>query len=600
MDVQSFRLVRKILKFNYNLYCDIITYWSGGHFMKKYLMSFFVVVIGLIVFSCGDNSTQNNTTDGAGKDVYIADTYIPPKDIITDNTTVDSGEKECLFPCNADEVCIDGECVLVGDDATVDISSDIEDIIFDSTDISDTSDIYDASYDSGYDTTSDISIDVGEEGVVVGSVSDRFLLKGLILDGGDPYFGEVYIVGDKIFCVDKDCSSTYQNDNGKYTTIYTHGAIIPAFFDAHNHLAYNILPKWNNTKLYQNRYQWQADSNYKLFKKPFDDLGNLGLKCEMVKFAEVVALIAGTTSSQGSSYTAKCINVLVRNVDSQYNGFGIDYVRTHVPSIDSLDNSTATSIINGTKNGSVKSFVIHLAEGIDSLSRSEFSTLKTKGLLLKETAIIHGTALTQSEFSEMKNIGSKLIWSPISNTRLYGKTTDIITAKNEGLDISIAPDWNPSGGKNILEELQFVGKYNRETLNNALSPREIFNMVTYIPAKALAMEDRLGRLAKDFIADITILEVDSIKDYSDLTSLGVEDVKLVFIGGKPLYGVKRWMDKIPHQNYCEEINVCGDDKVICLKTSESSTDKFNQTLSDIINILKSNYSGLTELYNCKN
>ncbi len=565
----------------------------------------FILILLMVVFSlssCGGDSTtdSNDSTQG---DVLLIDVADNGYIMDTSNSDIDSG-KECLFPCNADEVCIDGECVLIGDDTTVkpDASTDILDISYDVTDIPDYTDISDT-LDAGFDGGIDVSpsdVDIGNEEVVVGSSTDRYLLKGLILDGSDPYVGEIYIVGDKIFCVAKDCSSTYQNDIGKFTTISTHGTIMPALYDAHNHLAYNVLPKWENTKLYQNRYQWQSDSSYKLFKKPFDDLGNLNLKCEMVKFAEVVALLAGTTSSQGSSYTSACINVLVRNVDTQYNGFGFDYVRTHVPSIDSLDDSTAASIINGTKNGSVKSFVIHLAEGVDTLSRNEFTTLKNKGLLLKETAIIHGTALTLAEFQEMKNVGAKLIWSPISNTRLYGATTDIQTAKNVGLDISIAPDWNPSGGKNMLEELRFVGRYNREKLNNALSDRDIFNMITYTPAKALAMEDRLGKLAKDYVADITIFEYDSLKDYSDITNLGVEDVKLVFLGGKPLYGVKRWMDRIPHQNYCEEIKVCGDERIICVKTSDSSTNKFNQTLSDIVSILKSNYSGLTELYNCKN
>jgi cytosine/adenosine deaminase-related metal-dependent hydrolase len=200
----------------------------------------------------------------------------------------------------------------------------------------------------------------------------------------------------------------------------------------------------------------------------------------------------------------------------------------------------------------------------------------------------------------MKSVGAKLIWSAMSNMRLYGATTDVVTAKSVGLDISIAPDWNPSGGKNMLEELQFAGRYIKEKLNNAFTDKEIFNMVTYIPAKALALEDRLGRLAKDYVADIAVFEYDSLKGYSDLTNLGVEDVKLVFIGGRPLYGVKRFMDRIPHQNYCEEIDVCGDRRVICVKTSDSSTNKFNQTLSDIVSILKTNYPGLTELYNCKN
>lgn len=556
--------------------------------MRNYFVEIFILLVVVFFVGCGSSSAPDNVYDLSG-DIPVVDMEVSQTDISTDRSSPDSDENECLFPCNADEICVDGRCIPVGDDAGTDTGDDAR---------TDTGD--DIGTDTGDDAGLDISIDVGEEGISPGSASDRFLLKGLILDGRDPYLGEVYVVGDKIFCVEKDCSSTYQNDIGKFTTIYTHGAIIPAFFDAHNHLAYNVLPKWNNTRLYQNRYQWQSDSSYKLFKKPFDDLGALNLKCEMVKFAEVVAILAGTTSSQGSSYTATCINLLVRNVDTQFNGFGFDYVRTHVPSIDSLDDSTATSIINGTKNGSVKSFVIHLAEGIDSLSKAEFSTLKRKGLLLRETAIIHGTALTQAEFSEMKSVGAKLIWSPISNTRLYGETTDIIAAKNVGLDISIAPDWNPSGGKNILEELRFVGDYNRETLNNALSPKEIFNMVTYIPAKALAMEDRLGRLAENYIADITILELDSIRDYADLTNLGVEDVKLVFLGGRPLYGVKRWMERLPRPNYCEELNVCGEERVICVKTTESSTNKFDQTLSEIVNVLKSNYEGLTGLYNCKN
>ncbi|MCX7943613.1 MAG: amidohydrolase family protein [Deltaproteobacteria bacterium] len=566
--------------------------------------------MGIIMSNSCGNEISSTTKDISTQDVgtYDMNQLID----LTLDTEIDNG-KECIFPCNAGEVCIDGQCVLIeGDDTSsdlsdttiVDASYDVQDIYYDSLDSSDipdyneVSDTYDTSLDIGSDISTDV--DIGKEEVIVGSTSDRFLLKGLILDGSEPYFGEVYIVGDKIFCVDKNCSAIYKNDVGKFTTISTNGTIMPALYDAHNHLAYNVLPKWENTRTYQNRYQWQNDSSYKLFKKPFDELGNLGLKCEMVKFAEVVALLAGTTSSQGSSYTAACINVLVRNVDSQYNGFGTDYVKTHVPSIDSLDDSTATSIINGTKNGSVKSFVIHLAEGVDTLSRNEFTTLKNKGLLLKETAIIHGTALTQSEFQEMKNVGAKLIWSPISNTRLYGATTDIKTAKNIGVEISIAPDWNPSGGKNMLEELRFVGKYNKERLNSILTDKDIFNMVTYFPAKALGMEDRLGRLAKDYIADIAVFEYDSLKGYSDLTNLGVEDVKLIFIGGKPMYGVKRWMVKIPHQNYCEEIIVCGDERVICVKTSESNTNKFNQTLTDIINILKTNYPGLTELYNCKN
>ncbi|MCX7959321.1 MAG: hypothetical protein N3B13_09770, partial [Deltaproteobacteria bacterium] len=213
--------------------------------MKKVIFLIFLAYTTIFFFSCGEDSSVTS------KDVWQQDIFT--KDVTgtdTNSDTVvypdaDSG-KECMFPCNADEVCIDGICVQIGDDAVVlpdttsdimDASTDISDISDDSAvidvsdipDYSDISDTYDTGIDTGTDAGQDISsdIDIGNEEVIAGSASDRFLLKGLILDGNEPYIGEVYIVGDKIFCVAENCSSTYQNDIGKFTTISTHGAIMP-------------------------------------------------------------------------------------------------------------------------------------------------------------------------------------------------------------------------------------------------------------------------------------------------------------------------------------------------------------------------------------
>ena len=48
----------------------------------------------------------------------------------------------------------------------------------------------------------------------------------------------------------------------------TNAYIFPGFVDAHNHVAYNILPRWTPSKLYKNRGQWQGSEPYKVFKKP--------------------------------------------------------------------------------------------------------------------------------------------------------------------------------------------------------------------------------------------------------------------------------------------------------------------------------------------
>jgi hypothetical protein len=84
----------------------------------------------------------------------------------------------------------------------------------------------------------------------------------------------------------------------------------------------------------------------------------------------------------------------VRNIENQNElGLGASHIRTNI-----LDIRSWKSKIDWTKT---KSFVVHLAEGVDETSRKEFDILKDKGLLRAETAIIHGTAFGDTEFTEM-------------------------------------------------------------------------------------------------------------------------------------------------------------------------------------------------------
>ena len=57
-------------------------------------------------------------------------------------------------------------------------------------------------------------------------------------------------------------------------------------------------------------------------------------------------------------------------------------------------------------------------------------------------------------------LGAKLIWSPLSNLLLYGKTTNVYEALAEGVLVSLGTDWNPSGSRNLLGELLARGTPN--------------------------------------------------------------------------------------------------------------------------------------------
>ena len=86
--------------------------------------------------------------------------------------------------------------------------------------------------------------------------------------------------------------------------------------------------------------------------------------------------------------------------------------------------------------------VVHLAEGASLRMAGEFNSVKDSGLLGPELIAIHGVGLTELQLMELAKAGAKLVWSPLSNFMLYGKTANVEAAKRAGLPISLAPDWS--------------------------------------------------------------------------------------------------------------------------------------------------------------
>src|SRR5512132_3887367 len=119
--------------------------------------------------------------------------------------------------------------------------------------------------------------------VTVGTDPTKFVIKGTVVTPDQIIDGEVVIEGDSITCVASSCT----DPPGATRVTVTNAYILPGFVDAHNHVAYNVLPRWTPPKLYKNRGQWQGSDAYKVFKKPYDDLKAKDLECEMIKYGEV-------------------------------------------------------------------------------------------------------------------------------------------------------------------------------------------------------------------------------------------------------------------------------------------------------------------------
>ena len=358
----------------------------------------------------------------------------------------------------------------------------------------------------------------------------------------------------------------------KLPIVETGGIIFPGFIDLHNHPMYNAFPRWHPATKFKNRYEWRDSQEYEdLVGKPGSELQKKDDQtfCDLDEYAEVRALIGGTTSIAGISPrrgttipVPKCVAGLVRNLDWASGFYGMTVGHEHVKNAlgvtprDMTENDAA-KLREELRNKEVNLLLIHVAEGSpqDLESTVEFLALKGRGLLGPHTAIIHGTALVADDFRQMHAAGAALVWSPRSNMELYGVTTNIPAALKEEVTVALAPDWSPTGSTNMLAELGYASRFSREQFHNQLTDRELLGMSTAIPAQIARIADKVGSIQAGRYADLFVLKGDASQPFGALASTRPEDVQLVLIGGVPLYGTDKLMDAFNVRS--EPVDVCG-------------------------------------------
>jgi 5-methylthioadenosine/S-adenosylhomocysteine deaminase len=364
--------------------------------------------------------------------------------------------------------------------------------------------------------------------------------------------GRVLIRNQKIVDVLKPTDALPADFSAPPTvTIDTEGYILPGLIDLHNHVEFNALPLWRVPKLYANRYQWTGHKTYRPDitgpKTLLTEGKYLNWSAEVVKFAEVKAILGGATSIQGSP-NSTATRFLVRNVENR--NFNADRVFARALSINEKrwQQELTNGLLKQMDQGLVDAWIVHLAEGTDAKSRNEFATLKQLHLLRDSTVIVHGTALTSTEFQEMSQAGAKLVWSPLSNLLLYGKTTDIPTARNANVLVCLGSDWSPSGSKNLLGELKVAHEYDKAKWGHSLSDTNLVKMVTINPAVALGWDDKVGRIKTDYYADVAAFKKNKPDPYRNLIEAIERDVRLVLVDGVPYYGDRAFMNTLKGQD----------------------------------------------------
>ena len=355
--------------------------------------------------------------------------------------------------------------------------------------------------------------------------------------------------------------------------------VFPGFIDLHNHPSFNVLPRWSPPHKFPNRYAWR---DWNVYQQQLESKGRAlsadpANFCDIDEYAEVKALIGGTTSiiglgSNNPNHSSRdCLRGLVRNLDHYTGFYGTALDRERIAnSIGILprDMSAATAALYAQeiKDGSLDLLAIHVAEGLptDRESAQELDMLEAHGLLTDHTALIHAVGLSPSQLARVHRAGASIVWSPRSNFELYGETADVAAAFREGVTISLAPDWSPSGSDNMWEEIQYASDVSARRLGGLFSSRQLVEMASSIPARVARIDDKVGSLAPGMYADFFLVHSSDSRALNDPFSVivagKIQSIDLVVIDGVPVYGDPAMLKALGVAT--EPLQLCGTEKAL--------------------------------------
>ncbi|MBX3205783.1 MAG: amidohydrolase family protein [Labilithrix sp.] len=421
-----------------------------------------------------------------------------------------------------------------------------------------------------------------------GAAGTMKVIRGTVLTPEEVLHNGEIVVDARgyIVCAACDCKSTAGYADASVVSC-PNGVISPGTVNPHEHLTYqNNKPIGHGDLRYENRSDWQgARGHTRLDYKS-------GANQTVQAYGELRFLMGGTTSIAGGGG----IPGLIRNLDTsadELEGLPILIADTDVFPLSTPGKNLARgcdySSGRTTRGGisQLESYLPHISEGIDEEAHNEIVCTSAEGdqhdLVQKQTAIIHAVALNPDNATTIQKDQAKVVWSPRSNTDLYGNTTQAVMLDLAGVMISLGTDWIPSGSMNMLRELKCADSWNKTYFDNHFTDADLWRMATINGAFAVGASHAIGMLKQGYLADIAVYDGRTNKDFRAVIAAGVEDIAMVLRGGRMMYGddplVKNaiWGDP----EACESFPtaVCGKAKAACIDVRTTAAPKLQAILT---------------------
>jgi cytosine/adenosine deaminase-related metal-dependent hydrolase len=187
-------------------------------------------------------------------------------------------------------------------------------------------------------------------------------------------------------------------------------------------------------------------------------------------------------------------------------------------------------------------FITHLAEGFETEAMGGVQYLKKLKVLDKHSLLIHCIGFSDEDIAEVARAGASVAWCGFSNKFMFNVTCKIRKMIKAGINVTIGTDSSATGTANLLAEIKYDRDLYRNMYGRDLPPKLIFEMVTINAARAFWVDKKLGSLENGKLGDILVLKGKHSNPYENLVSAEMEDIELLTLAGKPLYGEMRFLD----------------------------------------------------------
>jgi cytosine/adenosine deaminase-related metal-dependent hydrolase len=182
-------------------------------------------------------------------------------------------------------------------------------------------------------------------------------------------------------------------------------------------------------------------------------------------------------------------------------------------------------------------FILHAGEGNSNDIREEIETLNRLGALDKNTVIVNGCFLQESDLQLIAMKGASMVWLPGTCNSVYSQHPDINRILDLGIPLTIGTDSSISGSGNILDVLKTARAYSHEHLQGRLSDADLIRMATGEAAAIFGMEKQLGMLSSGKRADFIVMPDNPQKDpFTAVIAASPEDFSMVVHRGTMITG----------------------------------------------------------------